>query len=709
MVLRQFWIKGKYWLLLAVILILALYPLSFFEHIPKWDSVRGYLPYRFFISDYLSDGHLPLWNPFQRLGYPGYSDLQSGCWYPVIWLLMLFGQYDITSLIIEVVLCFVIAAWGMFTLSNWMHRCNRTAVIIALSYALSGCMVGSAQLMVFLIGMAWLPWILWAWLRVLKADGLRYAALLAVFLMCNITGASPAFTIVLIYVLPAIGAWYFFTSDAKLDFLKRTAFQVFIAISILLLLLAPYIVAFIDFMPYFNRTGKLPYEDMIINPFVWSDYISFIFPYAVLSTHSMFAPTDLSLRNSYIGLVCLVFFVLAMTTKTIRNKWFPGLMIGLVLAFWLALGDYSGIYQFTYHLPGFGLFRHPAFFRGYGILCMLLLAGFAIPRWLNGEWHFPKRLLVALALVLGCVALGAWFSTDAELVKKTVQEIMRAGEFPSHGFAAQLFVNSLLALLLLALLLVMSRIRSLSRFALLMMVVVLDLMLQTRLSAPTTLYHSVDYDSTAAYFEEVSQLPAHDQRYNEAPMKTLNESDGLLTTPMLEKNVSTYNRQISIEGENPMRFRAFDRAKDDGTLAWVAENSLMYFPYRVCMDGDSMGPGCLFSVPVHLDNIGSECSLHNPQVDYNSYSAEVDNPTDDERWLVLNANYHHLWNASLNGAALPVERVNKVVMGIKIPAHTSGILKFTYRSAALPWAIVLAFAGLVVVALLVLGQRRVAN
>ncbi len=619
---------------------------------------------------------------------------------------MLFGQYDITSLIIEVVLCFLIAAWGMFTLSSWMHQCNRTAAVIALSYALSGCMVGSAQLMVFLIGMAWLPWILWAWLRLLKGDGIRNAALLSVFLMCNITGASPAFTIVLIYVLPAIGIWYFFRSETKLLFLKQTAFRVFITVSILLLLLAPYIVAFVDFMPYFNRTGKLPYEDMIINPFVWSDYISFLFPYSVLSTHSMFAPTDLSLRNAYIGLGCLVFFVVAITSKKLRNKWFVGLLIGLVLAFWLALGDYSGIYRFTYNLPGFGLFRHPAFFRGYGILCMLLFAGFAMPRWLNGEWHFPKRLFYAMALSLCFVALGAWFSTDAALVKKTIQEILRAGEFPSHGFASQLFVNCVIILLLLIAIVAMSRIRLITRFSLLLILVALDLVIQTRLSAPTTIYHAVDYDTTAEYFERVSELPSHDQRYNDAPLKGLNESGELLTTPMLEKNVSTFNRRISIEGENPMRFRAFDQSKDDGSLAWVAENPLMYFPYRVCMDGDSVGPGSLFNVPVHLDNIGSECSLQNPRVDYNSYSADVDNPTDSDRWLVLNANYHHLWSASLNGSALPIERVNNVVMGLKIPARTSGLLLFEYNSLALPWAIALSLVGLAIVAFFAMGRWK---
>lgn len=699
------WNRGKYWLFITVVIVVVLYPLSLFHHIPKWDSVRGYLPYRFFVSDYVNDGHLPLWNPFQRLGYPGYADLQSGCWYPIVWLLLLLGQYDITTLIVEVVLCFLIAGWGMFTLSSWMHKCNRTAVIVAISYALSGCMVGSAQLMVFLIGMAWLPWIVWAWLRMLQGGGVRYAALLSFFLMCNITGASPAFTIVLLYALPAIGVWHGLRSNNKAVFLRHIGFHLLITFTLLVMLLAPFLVAFVDFMPYFNRTGKLPYEDMIINPFVWSDYISFLFPYSVISTHQMFEVTDLSLRNAYVGFAGILFFLAALFQAKSFSKWFWGLVLAAVVAMWLALGDFSGIYRFTYHLPGFGLFRHPAFFRGYGMLCILLLAGFVIPKWINGEFKVPLSRLVFGVAVVGAVGAWAWTKTQPDLVLKTIEEIGRAGEFPSHGFASQLLVNVVVLLFILFLVALLARLFSLSRFASLLLFVAFDMMVQTRLSAPTTLYHAVDFSQTASYFEEIEKLPAHDQSHNTVPLKYLDESSGLLATTALEKNISTYNRRISSVGENPLRFKAFDEAKDQGSLQWVIENPLMYFPFRVCLDGDSIGPGCLFRLPVHLDNIGTECTLSAVEVGYNMYSAVVLNPTEDARWLVLNANFHHLWSAELEGKTLPIERVNHLAMGVLIPPDSSGVVRFNYESPALPWAILLAAIGCVVLVVIVYKKR----
>lgn len=677
-------------------------------HIPKWDSVRGYLPYRFFISDYVSDGHLPLWNPFQRLGYPGYSDLQSGCWYPVMWLLMLFGQYDITSLIAEVVITFLVAGWGMFQLSSWMHQCNRTAFLLAISYALSGFMVGSAQLLVFLIGMAWLPWIIWAFLRVLSGGGLRYSALLAFFLMCNITGASPAFTIVLLYALPAIFIFYLIKSKERFPFLKHFLFQCMVTITLLLLLLAPFIVAFIDFMPYFNRNGKLPYEAITLNPFVLSDYISFLFPYSVISTHEMFQVTDLSLRNAYVGIAGFVFF--AMTLIFSRNtKWFWGLVAVVVVSLVLALGDFSGIYQAVYHLPGFGLFRHPSFFRGYAILGMLLLAGFSIPRWLDGHFKFSKTLKLAYALFLVACIIFAWSISEPQLIWKTINEIMACGEFPAHGFGSQLFINASILFLLLVVSITLGAFFRVNRFALLCVFVVSDLFIQTRLSAPTTLYHSVDYAHTAAYFNAIEAFPSHDQTYNETPLKYLDESGGLLKTEALVANVSTYNRRISSVGENPLRFRSYDQAKDSGMLALVLENELIYMPQRLCLDGDSIGRGCIFGVTVHLDNIGREGVVDSVAVGYNQYQAWVHNPADDERWLVLNSNYHQLWTARLNGESLPIVRVNQLAMGVLIPPSSKGFIQFRYNSPALPWSIGFAIIGLFMLLLVLWRARKVAT
>src|SRR5690606_23830310 len=156
--LKHFFITHQYSILLVYIILAGFYPFTLFQYIPNWDNINGDLTYRYFISDYLWKGNLHFWNSFQLFVYSCYFVLQSGCWYPLVWVLMLFGKYDITSLMIELMSCFVIAGLGMYKLSNYIHQCKKTAFILGLSFALSGFMVGSAQLMVFLVGVAWLPW-----------------------------------------------------------------------------------------------------------------------------------------------------------------------------------------------------------------------------------------------------------------------------------------------------------------------------------------------------------------------------------------------------------------------------------------------------------------------------------------------------------------------------------------------------------------------
>lgn len=680
--------RYQYPLLIAVVVIVSLYTLSFFQFIPKWDSVRGYLPYRHFIGDYLHEGHMPLWNPFQRLGYPGYSDLQSGAWYPVMWLLLLLGEYDITSLILEVVGCFLIAGLGMYSLSGFMHGCKRTATVLGVSYALSGFMVGSTQLMVFLIGMAWLPWILWALLRLLKDGGWRYGLWLAVFLMLNITGAGPAFTIILMYMLPLITLVHLWKRRSDRAYLGRVFRSVLLTGAALSLLLLPFLIAFMDFFPYFNRTGKLAYADMIINPFVPADYISFLFPYAALSTGSWFQVTDLSLRNAYIGLIGFAFFLIAMISKSCRSRWHVGLLLGFGLSMVLALGDYSGIYQWVYHLPGFGLFRHPAFFRGYSILCMLLIGGFALSRHLSGELSviYLRRVTLLLLLISLIALIAGGIQSSADGMKKTLHEIAVRFEFPAAGFPSQLVIAAGVAFVLLLIVLLLSKAKTGFSYAALVLVVGVDFFIQTQLTAPTTIHHGISYAQTDSYFDALEQLPNHDQRFNSTAFNDLDESRDLLRTDGLERNVSTFNHTVSAEGENPMRFKAFDRAKESGKLDWILANPLFYVPTHVADASDTVVAGCVFGVPFNLNEIGDSCSIEEPLVDFNAYRVRVANASSQPRWLVLNANYHHLWSAKLNDEAIPISPVNEMVMGVLIPPRAAGMVQFEYASPYLQWA-----------------------
>jgi|GEM_PF-905078 len=707
--LKSFVYNSRYQLALVVFILLAIYPLSFFLFIPKWDSTIAYLPYRYFITDYLWNGHLPLWNPFQRMGYPGYADLQSGCWYPVVWVISLLGKYDITSLILEVIFTFVAAGLGMFKLSMQLHRCERTALLSGLAYALSGFMVGSTYLLVFLIGLAWLPWCIWSVSRWLNSGKWIHAYVAIFFIALNITGASPAFTLILGYILLGMLLSFFWKKRGEWSVWKSRIGQGLVSVLLLAALLAPFIVSFLDFAPYFNRSGKLAFELAILNPFVWQDYLSFVFPYAVISSTDWFDLTDLSLRNAYIGCIGLVGMAFAFTRKSSRPivRW--SLVGGIVISLVFALGDESPLYAKLYHLPGFGLFRHPAFFRAYAILCMLLLAGYGLRDVIRARsflkvervilWGFA--MLIALAIPL------AFSQTTLDAVWLNVQQILQGKEFLSSPVYSHIVLNGILLIFLAAITWGIAHWRKWSLFKSILVFAFADLFTQTSLTALTTMVYPISYSSVAGYFDSLPN--EHNQHFNQIPLKNMDQVAQLISTPGIELNLPTYHKTLSALGENPLRFKAFDLARENGVLELNLENPILYVPIRYCQPGDSLQPGLIWEVSTEEPIPSILATIEQPLVGYNSFTANVSNTSDSRQWIVLNQNYHHLWKAYLNNVELPVQRVNELAMGAQIPPNSAGIIHFEYASGKLIWAMVCSACGYLLILITALRKPKSGN
>jgi len=683
--IKQQFASHRYAIMLCLGILIVIYPISLFVYIPKWDSVIAYLPYRYFISDYLWNGHLPLWSPFQRFGYPGYSDLQSGFWYPLMWLILLGGKYTMTSLMVELSLTFLAAGLGMFTLSRYLFTCPRTALLLGLTYALSGFMIGSAQLMVFLIGMAWLPWCIWALLRWLKEPTIRHSLAVGFFVALNLTGASPAFTIIMAYLVAGIVLVHFIARPARFLVWKRYIRSALLSGLWLVCFLLPFILAFTDFAPYFNRSGKLPYDAVTLNPFVLADYISFFTPYVIVANTDWFAQTDLSLRDAYSGwIVLLAFGVVILQWRSWRlSQWF--LFSGFLLALLLALGDNGPLFKWAYHLPGFGMFRHPSFFRGYAIFALLLLVAPAVRSWLRGEQHRTMiRALVAGGVIL--IAIGVWSASRITVneLSSAFDELLNRSEFPASGPHALIVIN-VIALLVIAFICgLLWRFRAVNGTVAISLFVFADLFVHAVFVSPTTLHYPVQYAETKPFFRELPD--SHDQSRNLTPFSEFNDQQDLKSAPGVYLNLATYHRALSIAGENPMRFKAFDEARDTEVLQYNLSNTLFWVPVQSRVETDSIHSGVIWEVPFTAVPAQELMVLTNPLVNYNAFAVEVGNPSGEAQWLVLNQNYHHRWQCRMGDRELPVRRVNEMVMAVEIPGETTGIAEWTYTSPLLPGA-----------------------
>lgn len=161
----------QHYFLLLIICLLAYWPLSFGIFSVKNDAIHYFLPYRFHISEALRNGEAPFWSPYIYLGNPIQGDMQSGAWNPVVWLLSVFGRYDITLFHYENLFYIFLGGAGMYKLSHRLVDHGKTAFLMGASYMLSGFMLGG-QLINWLAAAAFLPFIIHYYLLFLKIPGI---------------------------------------------------------------------------------------------------------------------------------------------------------------------------------------------------------------------------------------------------------------------------------------------------------------------------------------------------------------------------------------------------------------------------------------------------------------------------------------------------------------------------------------------------------
>ena len=95
-------------LFFILLLFIAFLPVSSFLFFLKNDAFNGYFPPKFFMSESIHAGYMPLWNPYINFGIPQYADMSSGYWSPVTWLVASTIGYNAYTLTLEVLLYILI-------------------------------------------------------------------------------------------------------------------------------------------------------------------------------------------------------------------------------------------------------------------------------------------------------------------------------------------------------------------------------------------------------------------------------------------------------------------------------------------------------------------------------------------------------------------------------------------------------------------------
>ena len=146
----------------------------------QMDAALQFLPWRDYMLEAERSGEVPLWNPYTFLGAPFLANSQSAPLYPLHLL------WAATPFSAEALLRFsawfhlLVAGLGMFLFVRRLRGPPAGALLAAASFQLSAFLVAWMELPSVLMTAAWIPWCLWAILRVWEG-GARSLPSMSVF------------------------------------------------------------------------------------------------------------------------------------------------------------------------------------------------------------------------------------------------------------------------------------------------------------------------------------------------------------------------------------------------------------------------------------------------------------------------------------------------------------------------------------------------
>lgn len=353
---------------------------------------------KYFAGECFQNGYLPLWNPYQIWGFPAHADLQYTNWNLETLLTGILFGYNYTILHVVFILYLFLAALGAFLLFRHLSKDARTGFYVACVYILSGLFVAHVQSLVTILGLVWLPYVLWSFLRWLQEPGIKHSILLCLFSYLLMTLGYQAFVFMLIppFAILFIQQLFVYYKEKKTTQIRQLLITGILSVIVLVVLLLPVLVTQLQAKPFVGRLNGMSVEEVMMNPFSPLSALSFINPVLTIG-HDDWFNTELTMRNAFIGLIPLLLLGVALFK---RHKSAVEIILLSFAALYLlgSLGDVIPVRKLMYYLlPGFKLFRFPSLLRVLALL-MLLCYGALNFTYVLG-WMQQQRKKRNLALV----------------------------------------------------------------------------------------------------------------------------------------------------------------------------------------------------------------------------------------------------------------------------------------------------------------------
>lgn len=654
-------------LLLTSIAFILFWQVGFCQYPLRWDALHCFLTWRHNVGESLREGSLPLWSAYQYLGFPLHADPEVGAFYPPVWLLGgLFG-YDFYTLHVEWMFHVIIAGWGMYQLSKSLGHSFVIRLIAAISFLASGMYVSNAQNFIYLIGISWFPLLLYH-LRMLSHDlKWKHVAAIVVVLYMMITGSYPGITIIAFYCLLVYGLYiliYHWTTQGT----SMIKYWSVLGLGVLVVCSAA-LVSVAQFLSYLSRADGLQANRILENPLPLKGYISFILPWTAGTMENFDWGSDLTMINSYVGLIMIIAVVSFVFEKPQhRRQWW--MLVSLIILLLIALGEATPLRMWISHLPGLSLFRHPSIFRFFALFLLVVLGAEQLQQSRRETWIKGALLIMPIIAV---ILLIHWSEFESNALQHLIAEWKNPVDHSGVSVWSRAVLNGLIALPLIFAAAIFIKKRM--WYGLLTLVVV-DLFLATQVNISTMTVYTFPFAESQ---EKMAQLPQGSSPYKGELIAHISSDHDSLRIPGIIENQNILQKMPAYDGYNSFILKGFDQFEKDPSFMAEMNHALIYTYDSTAVSNWDLMP--------------------------NQIAGDIAPGAATE--VILLQNIHPNWSAKVNGQTLNIEAYKDAMMKVSVPSSEElRHIEFTYDSKLIRYLFYLSILGLITCAAVILKPQN---
>ena len=657
--------------ILLFVLIAALWPLVFGRAVMKWDAMDLYLPWKYFVTDTLSNNQLPLWNPFINGGFSQMGD--PGTWYPVSWgVAALFGGYSIGALHFEYLLHVYLGGLGFYCLIKNFGLSRTVVLSSAIGYMLSGLMIGNAQHVGWVVSAAWLPWVLLYFLKVQASPNFRTSVQLALALFLLLSGGYPGMFIVTIYIL---FGYFIFNSwrqirDKNYHLYKKQWVFFGISAGLFLLMSAVVLIASFDMAPLISRGTGLSSRSDVWNTLEGSlspqALTSCVYPLATAKNDYTFWEADFSMTNCYFGVLLLLTIIATIFRKDSPRKAQIYFGVG-VLFILISLGQTLPVRTWTTYLPFMDLFRFPSLFRLFALFFLLISAGFSLEHILSSKKRRKQFIYVILGMILLLGIVNIILLSGIEKYKYGQILSISWFHFMEQANISELvFFQGAILIIFLSALVLIRRFHLLSWSKTILLIVALEAVSFTWMNRYATVLYDRPLSEASGGMEDLPDGYPSPSAWD--PISMSNDADLNLDFVQLWKNLSIYVKRPSLDGISPYAYTHMAKAVEVGEYDRMGQYPVIFFA-RSLKDN-------FYIDTTSIDTLSAQklwIEIFSP----NEMKVNVELP-EASNFIYLQ-NYYPSWRAKVDGQLVPIQRVSETFMSVPVPKGKS-VIEFSFES-----------------------------